>query len=79
MVEYLSLTTAEVVKRRVSTEAISWYRRMLAAPDSRAPLLLRCMLRISPARRLILSTRSALQARLGLKDAGTLLANHTAA
>ena len=34
---------------------------MLAAPDSRAPLLLRCMLRISPASRLILSTLSALQ------------------
>ena len=54
-------TMAEVVKSRVSTEATSWYSRMLAAPLSSAPLLLRCMLFSSPASRLMRVTRSALQ------------------
>lgn len=33
----------EVVKRRVRTEVMSWKRRELAAPDSKAPLLLSLM------------------------------------
>ena len=52
----------EVVKRRVRTEVMSWKRRELAAPDSRAPLLLRRMACSSPASKLIRITLNALHA-----------------
>ena len=51
----------EVVNSRVSTEVMSWKRRELAAPDSRAPLLLSLIARSSPARRLMRITLNALQ------------------
>ena len=50
----------EVVNSRVSTEVMSWNRRELAAPDSRAPLLLRRMACSSPASRLMRITLKAL-------------------
>lgn len=50
----------EVVKRRVRTEVTSWKRRELAAPDSKAPLLLSLMACSSPASRLMRITLKAL-------------------
>ena len=49
------------MNRRVSTDVMSWKRRELAAPDSRAPLLLRRMACSSPANKLMRITLSALQ------------------
>lgn len=54
------LTMEDVVNRRVSTDVMSWKRRELAAPDSRAPLLLRRMACSSPANKLMRITLSAL-------------------
>lgn len=51
----------DVVNRRVRTEVMSWKRRELAAPDSRAPLLLRRMACSSPANKLMRITLNALQ------------------
>lgn len=51
----------EVVNSSVSTEVMSWNRRELAAPESRAPLLLSRMACSSPASRLIRITLKALQ------------------
>jgi len=50
----------DVVKRRVRTEVMSWKRRELAAPDSKAPLLLSLMACSSPASRLMRITLKAL-------------------
>ena len=54
------LTMEEVVKSRVRTEVTSWKRRELAAPESRAPELLRRMACSSPANRLMRITLRAL-------------------
>ena len=53
----------DAVNSSVRTEATSWNRRTLAAPLSRAPLLLSCTVLRSPDSRLMRSTRSALQIR----------------
>ncbi len=50
----------DAVNSSVRTEATSWNRRTLAAPLSRAPLLLSCTVLRSPDSRLMRSTRSAL-------------------
>lgn len=55
------LTMEDVVNRRVRTEVMSWKRRELAAPDSKAPLLLRRMACSSPANKLMRMTLNALQ------------------
>ena len=59
------------MNRRVSTDVMSWKRRELAAPDSRAPLLLRRMACSSPANKLIRITLSALHHKLHLSDGNT--------
>lgn len=50
----------DVVNSNVRTEVISWKRRELAAPDSKAPLLLNLIACSSPASRLIRITLKAL-------------------
>ena len=51
----------DVVTSSVRTEMISWKRRELAAPDSRAPLLLSLMACNSPANKLMRMTLRALR------------------
>ena len=58
---FWEVTMDDVVNSRVRTEVISWKRRELAAPDSRAPLLLSLMACSSPASKLMRMTLKALR------------------
>lgn len=64
---FLELTMDDVVNSSVRTEVMSWKRRELAAPDSRAPLLLSLMACSSPASRLMRMTLSALRQHVAVQ------------
>lgn len=65
--DFWELTMDDVVNSSVRTEVMSWKRRELAAPDSRAPLLLSLMACSSPASRLMRMTLSALRQHVAVQ------------